>query len=125
MLETGVVVDLEGKPIYWIMPPGRTASSLPDSRELWEFIRDNHERISGIAHSHPGGGIPAPSWEDITTFSAVERGIGRRLAWWIISCEAIVRVNWHGPGIYDYEVDGVRKPHPEWVRELRRLSYEI
>ena len=41
--------------------------------------------LAGVAHSHPGGGIPTPSWEDLTTFAAVEDGLGQRLVWWIVS----------------------------------------
>src|SRR6185369_6039063 len=84
-LEAGVVVGYEGEPIFWHLPEGRTAGYLPDSRELWEVIWENRHNVYGIAHSHPGSGLPGPSREDITTFAGIELGLGRRLVWWITS----------------------------------------
>jgi hypothetical protein len=121
VIEAGVVVDLEGEPLYWHLPPGRSGGSLPDSRELWDVIWTNRERISGIAHSHPGRGVPGPSHEDVTTFSAVDLALGRRLSWWITSSDRVVIVTWSGPDAYDYVVEPLDRD-PRWVAELRRLS---
>jgi hypothetical protein len=121
VIEAGVVVDLDGAPLHWHLPPGRSGGSLPDSRELWEVIWANRERIAGIAHSHPGRGLPAPSHEDVTTFSAVELALGRRLSWWITSSDRVVVVTWSGPGSYDYVIESLDQ-EPGWVAELRRLS---
>jgi hypothetical protein len=121
VIEAGVVVDLEGEPLHWHLPPGRSAGSLPDSRELWDVIWTNRQRISGIAHSHPGSGVPGPSHEDATTFSAIELALGRRLSWWITSSDRVVRVQWRGPDPYDY-VTEVLERDPPWVGELRHLS---
>jgi hypothetical protein len=121
VIEAGVVVDLEGEALFWHLPPGRSAGALPDSRELWDVIWENRQRIAGIAHSHPGSGVPAPSYEDVTTFSAVDLALGRRLDWWITSTDHVVLLRWHGPGPYDYAAERLDSD-PRWVAELRRLS---
>jgi hypothetical protein len=116
-----VVVDRDEVPLYWHLPPGRSAGSLPDSRELWDFIWANREHIMGFAHSHPGSGIPSPSEEDLTTFSAIDLALGRRLSWWITSSDRVVIVMWSGPDAYDYVLESLDY-EPGWVAELRRLS---
>jgi hypothetical protein len=121
VIEAAVVVGGEGEPLYWHLPLGRDAGSLPDSRELWDVIWENRARIAGIAHSHPGRGVPGPSHEDVTTFSAVDLALGRRLAWWIASFDRVVVARWRGPGPYDYVVEPLESD-PRWVAELRRLS---
>jgi proteasome lid subunit RPN8/RPN11 len=94
--------------------------SLPDSRELWDVIWKHRERLAGVAHSHPGGGVPGPSHEDVTTFSAVELALGRRLDWWITSADAVVVGRWEGPHKYDYRAERV-EPEPAWTERLRSL----
>ena len=121
MIEAGVVVDLEGVPLHWHLPAGRTGTSIPDSRELWDVLWTNRERIAGFAHTHPGHGVPGPSNEDVTTFSAVELALGRRLAWWIASADRVAVVRWIGPGNYDYGTEPL-ETDPSWVDELRRRS---
>jgi hypothetical protein len=121
MKETGVVIDRNGSPIHWHAPAGRTGGSLPDSRELWDVLWSSRERLGGVAHTHPGGGVPGPSREDITTFSAVELALGRCLDWWIASADAVVVVRWVGPGTYDYEVSRLAE-EPAWTARLRELS---
>ena len=121
-LEAGVVVGYEGEPIYWHLPEGRTAGYLPDSRELWEVIWENRHNVYGIAHSHPGSGLPGPSWEDITTFAGIELGLGRRLVWWITSSNSLSIVLWAGPDKYDYEVMSAEGSKPKWLDDLRRHS---
>jgi hypothetical protein len=120
MMEAAVVIDEAGEPIHWHVPPGRTAGSLPDSRQLWDVLWTNRERLRGVAHSHPGGGKPGPSWEDITTFSAVELALGRRLDWWITSADAVVVVRWVGPDKYAYGAE-LLATEPSWVARLREL----
>lgn len=124
-MEAGVLIDLAGSPLYWHLPLGRTGVSLPDSKELWEVIWENRDRISGFAHSHPGAGPPWPSTEDLTTFSAVERALGRRLEWWIVSSDYLALLTWQGPGLYDY---GIQHNSGEgfvfeWLDKLREYSY--
>lgn len=121
-LEAGVVVGSEGQAIYWHLPVDRSTGHLPDSRKLWEVIWENRASIQGFAHSHPGGGHPGPSWEDLTTFAGVELGIGRRLIWWIASSNSLSIVLWAGPGEYDYEVFPAPSSRPKWLERLRRNS---
>lgn len=121
MIEAGVLIDKEGFAMYWHLPNGRTAGSIPDTRTLWDQIWENRGHVLGFAHSHPGGGIPAPSWTDLTTFAAVEAALGRRLLWWITSSEHIIRLEWCGPEKTDY---GFMTPprEPYWAEDLRRIS---
>jgi proteasome lid subunit RPN8/RPN11 len=122
-MEAGVVVDKDGQPIFWHEPEGRSVAYLPDSRTLWQVIWDNRENIMGVAHSHPGGGRPGPSWEDVTTFSAIELALGKRLEWWIITTDQVVVVRWFGPDKYDY---GIFDADGEliWLDKLRKISYQ-
>lgn len=123
MKEVAVVLDLDGKPLCWHHPPGCTSASIPDSKPLWDVLWENRDRISAIAHMHPGTGAPSPSAVDLPTFRAVETGLGRRILWYIATLNAVVVVWWVGPGKNDYAravVDDI----PTWADELRRLSYE-
>lgn len=123
MREAGVIIDKNGKAIHWHVPGDRTVVALPDSRSLWDILWEHRENVLGFAHSHPGEGIPGPSYTDVTTFSAIEAGLGRRLAWWIASSNALVLVRWLGPSPLTYgQVGVVISPEPDWVTELRRLS---
>jgi hypothetical protein len=121
VLETGLVVGLDGSAIFWHAPDGRTGVSLPDSRKLWEVIWKYRDITAGFAHSHPGSGTPGPSWEDLTTFAAVELGLGRRLRWWITSSDQMIECNWSGPGKHDYMIHMI-DPEPDWAKELRNCS---
>lgn len=125
-IEAGVVVSKGGKPIHWHLPPGRNAGYLPDSPDLWSVFWENRQEVLGFAHSHPGSGQPSPSWEDLTTFSAVEQGLGRRLVWWITSRDYWVYCYWAGPGPHDYSVNplGLSGGHlvPSWLEELKGHS---
>lgn len=120
-MEAGVVVDALGRPIYWHRPRRRTAVSLPDSRALWDILFLNRHRLGGFAHTHPGVGVPAPSDEDLTTFSAVERGLGRRLDWWIASSDMLVVLRWCGPDEHGYRRSRCRH-RPSWLAGLRALG---
>ena len=120
-MEAGVVVGLRDQAIYWHLPHDRSGAALPDSLDLWSYLVQNKDQISGVAHSHPWGGIPHPSHEDITTFSAVELGLGKRLQWWVVGLYAVVMSTWEGPGPYDYKTVRVGMGSP-WVKELLRHS---
>lgn len=120
-IEAGVVVDTRGEPLHWHLPTNRTVASLPDNRDLWYVFWENRANLSGFAHSHPGRGTPGPSWTDLTTFAAVEDGIGQRLDWWITSEDSLVVCRWVGPGRHAYKVEPLAQ-EPAWVNELRRLS---
>jgi hypothetical protein len=125
MIEAGVVIGVNGHPLFWHSPPGRTCGNLPDSRSLWDVFWDAHKEgtLLGFAHSHPGSGIPGPSYEDVTTFSAVELALGKRISWWISSSDHTVLLAWVGPDKYSYR-GTLLVEEPAWVAELRRLSAE-
>jgi hypothetical protein len=122
MKEAAVIIGYDDEPIFWHAPADRSVGAIPDSRPFWDVIWENRDSIAGIAHSHPGGGVPAPSREDITTFAGVEKGLGKRLNWWIATnAIAVVLCRWTGPHKYDYEVLRVGAGSP-WVEELLRIS---
>lgn len=121
MKEAGVVIGNDGEPAHWHSPDGRSSAYLPDSVSLWEVLRDGRDEIAGYAHTHPGGGRPGPSVTDVTTFSAVERGLGKRFKWWISSSDETVLVFWTGPDKHDYGVEPVAD-EPPWVAGLRSAS---
>lgn len=126
MREACVVLDRNGHPIHWHLPGDRTVCAIPDSRSLWDVIWENRERLGGIAHTHPGSGVPAPSHEDVTTFAAVEAALGRRLNWWIVSSDKYVLLHYVKTKVEDphsyvsSEIPWI--PQPEWVEDLRRAS---
>lgn len=125
MIEAGVVVDITGKPFYWHLPARRTVMSLPDSRQLWDVFWEQHTKrnLLGFAHTHPGYGLPGPSWTDITTFAAIESALGRRIWWWILSedCTIELRKDPTTQDKYIYSSYEVRH-EPPWANELRQLS---
>jgi proteasome lid subunit RPN8/RPN11 len=123
MMEAGVVIGLNGKPLFWHVPMGRTNIALPDSRQLWDVMWENRDNLLGFAHSHPGSGLPQPSIEDITSFSGIEAGLGQRLRWWITSSDRMIELQWAGPEKYRYKGGEMPREHePSWTQELRRIS---
>lgn len=127
MLETAVVISAHGAgvsvPIYWHKPEGRTGGSIPDSTKLWDILWENRKTILGVAHSHPGSGLPGPSYTDVTTFAPLEAALGVRLDWWITSSTHLVVCRWVGPDRLHYGVEIV-KEEPEWAQSLRDMSNE-
>lgn len=125
MMEAAVVVGLHGEPLHWHSPPGRSTVALPDARDLWDVIWENRENLAGVAHSHPGSGVPGPSYEDVTTFAAIESALGRRLTWWIISQDRVVALVWAGPDKLRYGWREVQDPAESrrWLDQLRKNSY--
>jgi hypothetical protein len=123
MIEAGAVISRAGSVLFWHLPEGRTAGSLPDSRTLWQVLWDafKADTLLGFAHSHPGSGVPGPSYSDVTTFAAVEAALGKRLEWWITSSDHVVVLRWGGPDKLSYSPAIVTEA-PSWVAELRRLS---
>lgn len=119
-VEAGVVVAKDGSPIHWHLPADRSIAYLPDSHDLWTILWDNRENVAGFAHSHPGHGIPSPSWEDITTFAAIEAALGRRLSWWITSADHVISLVWSGPDKHAYSALPIADP--SWVWALRVVS---
>jgi len=122
MMETAVVVHKNGGVIHWHLPKNRTAGALPDSRELWDVLWARRELVLGIAHTHPWNGDPYPSQTDLTTFAAVEAGLGRRLKWWVVTMDQVGRLEWSdGTESYLLAIDGAEDDAP-WVARLRELS---
>lgn len=138
MMEAGVVVDIDGQPIYWHVPDGRSGGQLPDSAALWDVMWAAHKagNLGGFAHSHPGNGWPAPSDTDTTTFHAIETGLGRPVSWWICSADKVVLIQ-RIEIVATSNVSAVSDPlqrhfmltrllfeseEPGWLGELRRRS---
>jgi hypothetical protein len=92
MMEVALVFDREGKTLYWHEPPGRTAGHLPDSEALWAVLWENRDRLGGVAHSHPWSGLAQPSRTDLSTFDAVERGLGRQLLWVVVTMDDVAYI---------------------------------
>lgn len=128
-IETGVLFDRDGQPLFWHEPPGRSSVYLPDSRTLWDVIWHNRARLGGFAHTHPGSGSPTPSQEDYSTFRAVELALGEPgLHWWVISEDSALLVRWLGLRVGEHELWAVEVESPRgiqlpWLYELRRRSY--
>jgi proteasome lid subunit RPN8/RPN11 len=126
MIETGVVVNVHGEPIFWHEPGGRSSGALPDSRTLWDVLWQAQQDgwLAGFAHTHPGSGVPHPSREDISSFVAIENALGRPLNWWIASADVTIQIRKSTmdsmPGREIYGI--ARINDPAWVPELRRRS---
>ena len=117
-IEAGVVV-VAGEPVFWHLPEGRSAGGLPDSRTLWDMLWQ-HRLAEGLgfAHSHPGSGCPGPSYTDLTSFAAIELGLGRRLQWWITSADTVIRLAWSGRTYTTFLI----LEEPSWTQQLRNYS---
>lgn len=118
MMETALVFDLNGKTIYWHEPAGRTSGSLPDSQDLWDVLWENRHRLGGVAHTHPWNGPAVPSTTDVTTFAAVEKGLGKHLLWPVVTFNDVLYVvrnplyeqggaMWTAAGPLTFEVEGI------------------
>jgi len=119
--EAGVLVGLNEEPLFWHLPNKRSAGSLPDSYDLWDVIWTNRAQVLGFAHSHPGSGVPGPSHEDLTTFSAIEAALGKRWNWWIVSYDAYIRLFWVGPDKLGYGITHCIF-ETSWLKRLREES---
>lgn len=129
--EAAVVIDWEQQVTLRWRPSGRSAVYLPDGRELWEHLLATVDTTWGIAHIHPGDGMPWPSREDMTTFAALEAGFGRRFSWPIITANSGAIFAWREPlrryaraAAWD---DGAQRGYPParftpWLDELRRIA---
>ncbi len=123
-LEAAVVIGLvDGREVvtYRHAPPRRSAVSLPDSTALWSQLWGTRETLVGVAHLHPGHGPEArrPSHEDLTTFRAVERGLGMLLIWWIATVDA-ADAYWYSLCRQSYDLIDTHQPH--WLPELLQLG---
>lgn len=128
VIEQALVFDKEGKALFWLGPKNNTAGSIPDSHLLWDRIWTNRHDIGGVAHTHPWDGEVWPSGTDLTTFDAIERGLGQKLVWPILT---FTEVKYY---VNDGLIDGqpsfktTKPPFADseaWknnMQELRRLS---
>jgi hypothetical protein len=119
-IEAGVLVGRNGRPLYWHMPRGASVVELPDSATLWDVIWRFRHVSEGFAHTHPGRGVPEPSNTDLTTFAAVEAGLGRRFIWWVLSEDKAISVSWDST--MEKYVSGAALENAGWMRTLRMLS---
>jgi len=124
-METGLVFDFHGGVIHWHVPPNRSQGALPDSRDLWEVLWENREILGGVAHTHPWNCEAHPSQTDVTTFAAVEAGLGMRLVWPIVTFTEVGYFTWVGPdrldyGILEHRRFRIYREHIERLRELSR-----
>ncbi len=103
---------IAGEQILGIYVGSRLA--IPDSRDRWQVIWKHRKKITEIAHTHPGG-LLRFSETDLTTMEAVESGIGRRLAWSIVTSDGYLFQS--GARIK------VRLEDPWWLESLRELSF--
>lgn len=85
MIEVAMVFTRDGHPIFWLSPNGCTGGSVPDSHTMWDRIWRDRDIIGGVAHTHPWDGATGPSHTDLTTFAAIEAGLGTRLFWPIVT----------------------------------------
>jgi hypothetical protein len=98
--------------------------ALPDNRGLWDILWDNRAILGGVAHTHPWSGSAGPSSTDVTTFAAVEKGLGMRLVWPVVTFSEVGYFTWAGPDVHDYgtlEKRRFRIPK-HLIEELRDLS---
>jgi len=134
MIEVGVVLGTNNESIYWHLPQNSSAVCLPDSRELWDVLWENRDRVSGFAHIHPWVGRPWPSDTDLTTFIAVENALGKSIIWWIATLDKLSLVK---IGVAESQCETVANTfkktlfsvtpqpweyYPNWLGEIRRLS---
>lgn len=119
VFEAALVFDKEGKTLLWHTPMAGSAY-IPDSMDLWEFLKANPKIIGGVAHTHPWKGSAWYSRTDVTTFSAIERGLGVKWIWPVVTFSEVRSYEKNGPGLWDYGVCTLDLPVE--VDELRRKS---
>jgi hypothetical protein len=124
MIEVAMVFDKDGKAIFWPSVPG-SAGSIPDNRNLWDRLWESRDILGGVAHTHPWDGPSGPSGTDVTTFAAIEAGLGQTLVWPIVT---MTHISYYERSDGDYRLH-LYPPHfeesEEWMKnieEMRRLS---
>lgn len=120
MIEVAMVFTKEGKMIY--LQPGSSAGSVADSCRLWDEIWENRKIVGGVAHTHPWTGTTRPSYEDVTTFRAIEAGLGELLLWPIITFTHVNYFSYIKPGYEEIAyVDFRDESH--WHRLINTLRF--
>lgn len=115
-VEVCFLLDASGAVLWSDRSDGPAA--LPDSRTRWEAIWRHRDELAEIAHSHPRGPL-AFSAEDETTMGAIDAALGRRLAYCVVTPDAVLRG-------YAGRHHAVRcapvAPEPSWAARLRVAS---
>ena len=132
MQEAGVLLGPNNSVIKWHIPEDRSGGAIPDKRNsfesLWYTVLKNIDKVTGFAHTHPGRGTPGPSYEDIGTFIAHEKALGKHLNWFILSEDSQViclfdnEIGEPHSGIITVEFSTSNAVNMTWMNELRRLS---
>jgi len=126
MIEIAMVFDKLGSAIFWLSPQGSHPGAIEDSTTLWERIWANRGSIGGVVHTHPWDGKPSPSHTDVTTWSALERALGVRLLWPIVSMDEVsyyVQNPLTGQYVETTSTFTGQQCWEDNVKELRRLSH--
>lgn len=98
---------------------GVSAIRIPDSRERWELIWAERERLVEIAHSHPVGPL-AFSDEDETTMTALATALGRAIVFSVVTEGAMIRRSVDADGALGAVTEVTHEP--PWASDLRRAS---
>ena len=126
--EVAFVFTDTGEVIHWHLPEGSTYYKIPDTRSLWEVLWENRDRVCGVAHIHPWYSPSGPSSTDVSTFEAIEAGLGQRLIWPVITMDQQAFFRYYeGNGIRSgyYMTDHRLKDSDNWnaaVAKIRRLA---
>ena len=133
-VEVALVFDKEGKTIAFHEPAGRGPENIPDTRSHWEVLEENWDRLGGVAHVHPWSGNAIPSPTDVTTFRAIEKGLGKILLWVVVTFDQVTYWRWSGKKATSPDGDyvlvhaepsapGVEiEPEIQGIEKLRELS---
>lgn len=121
MMEAGVLLGVDNQAIHWHTPNDRSCGSLPDSSDLWQIIWRNRAIVTGFAHTHPGSGVPGPSYTDVTTFRAIEAALGKHLNWFILSSDKQVLCIFENENLITVEIN-TNTDKMTWMSRLRELS---
>ena len=125
MIEAGVLLGPNNYVLHWHTPNSRSSGALPDSVDLWQIIWENRAIVTGFAHTHPGSGVPGPSYTDTTTFAAIEAALGKHLNWPILSSDSQVLCLFdNDTGTYGRSILTVEliPKNWDWMDKLRELS---
>jgi hypothetical protein len=124
MMEVALVFNIFGEAI-WYHNPREGGTYIPDSSDLWEILWKNRVVLGGVAHTHPWDGPAHPSHTDVTTFSAIEIGLGKKLLWPIVTFTEVVYFV-KNPLINDYvPTKNYFNETPWWgtnIGKLRQMS---
>jgi len=124
--EMAMVFNGVGLAIFWLGPNGSSEGAIADSNVLWHRIWTARDELGGIAHSHPWNGPANASHTDVTTFAAIERGLGKRLIWPIVTMTHVNFFAWDEKEKQYLDVMQVDfRDTEQWhnaVKTLRQLS---